>query len=181
MQIPKKMSETIIAKNKYLQVKEKIFLEVWGTKSNFLSLGSVKEIQKWIYVLPILSTWDVLYIKEYRTWPEKVVIGFPVWFYEEDLTEVENAVKELQEETWYFSDEIEYIWKSIVENYIEWEMKYYIAKNCYKVGDQALEVWENIEVHISSIEDFETMILNWEVESSKAAYIFLLARRKWLI
>ena len=84
----------------------------------------------------------------------------------------------MKEETWYFSEEIEFLWESIIENYFEWKVLYYIAKNCKKISNQDLEIWENIWVFKTSISEFEKMISDWKVLSSKTGYCFLLAKLK---
>lgn len=100
---------------------------------------------------------------------------------EDNISHIELVKKELLEETGYFSDEIIFLGESIIENYFEWKISYFIAKNCKKIQDQNLEIWENIEVFETSIENFEKMILNGEVESSKTAFCFFLARWKKFI
>ena len=94
------------------------------------------------------------------------------------VDEIENCKRELKEETWYFSEEIEFLWESIIENYFEWKVLYYIAKNCKKISNQDLEIWENIWVFKTSSSEFEKMISDWKVLSSKTAYCFLLAKLK---
>ena len=182
MHIPKKIKEIEISNNNYVKVINKIFLEKDWLERDFLVLSSSNEKNKiWNIVLPITENNEVIYLKEFRVWPEKVVINFPGWALEEWITEIENCKKELEEETWYSSNEFEYLWKSIVENSIEWELRYYLARNCKSIWEQRLEHWENIDVYTTTIDNFEKMILDWEVESSKTAYIFLLARKKWII
>lgn len=181
MYIPKKISEKIVISNKYLKVAKKIFSEENWKKNSFLITSHNKKKSIWTFVLPITSNGEIIYLKEYRYWPEKIVINFPVGILENWISEIKNCKRELLEETWYDSDEIIYLWKSIIENYFEWEIKYYIAKNCKKSSKQKLDNWENIEVFKTSTENFENMILWWEVESSKTAYCFFLALKSGYI
>ena len=181
MQIPKKIKEIEVVNNWYVKVIDKIFLEKDWKEHSFLVLSNNNKIVAWTYVLPITEDNQIIYLKEFRVWIEKVIINFPLGTLEDWLTEVENCKKELEEEAWYTSDDFKYLWKSFVENAQEWEVKYYLAKNCKNIWEQKLETCENIDVFTTTIENFENMILNWEVESSKTAYIFLLARKKGLI
>ncbi len=178
MESPKKIWERIIASNPYLKVMEKKFQDDLWNESSFLITWHNKEKSIWTFVLPLTKDKKILYLKEYRYGPEKFVINFPVWILEYWLTETENCKIELQEETWYTSENIQYIWNSIIENYFQWEVKYYIAYDCEKISKTKLENWEKIEVFSASVENFEKMILEGEVLSSKTAYIFLLARMK---
>ena len=181
MYIPKKVSEKIIASNPYLKITEKKFFEESWKQSNFLITSHNKQKSIWTFVLPITDKNEIIYLKEYRYWPEKVIINFPVGILEDWISEIENCKRELQEETGYNSDNVTYLWKSIIENYFEWEIKYYIAKNCKRLSKQKLDNWENIKVFKTSIENFEKMILWWEVESSKTAYCFFLALKSGYI
>ena len=67
------------------------------------------------------------------------------------VDEIENCKRELKEETWYFSEEIEFLWESIIENYFEWKVLYYIAKNCKKITNQNLDEWWEI-INIKEME-----------------------------
>ena len=100
---------------------------------------------------------------------------------DDGISEIENCKKELLEETWYISDEIELLTESIIENYFEWTLRYFVAKNCKKLKSQELEAWENIEIFSSSLEDFQKLILDWKVLSSKTAFCFFLAKAKWYL
>ena len=181
MKKPKKIYEKVVVQNPYLKVSEKRYEDENGNISSFLITWHNKEKTIWTFVLPITQDWEILYLKEYRYWPEDFVINFPVWMLDDWVDEIENCKRELKEETWYFSEEIEFLWESIIENYFEGKIRYYIAKNCKKIANQDLEVWENICVFKTSISEFEKMILDWKVLSSKTAYCFLLAKLKNMI
>ena len=75
---------------------------------------------------------------------------FPVWILEPNLTKIENIKKELSEETWYKSNEIEHIWETIVWNYDNTKIVLYKANNC-ELWKQELEDWEVIEVFTCSL------------------------------
>ena len=185
MYIPKKISEEIVLKNRHRKIIKKEFLEKNWEISSYLIYAHDTEITIWTFILPLTKDGQIIYIKEYRAWPEKVVISFPVGALDDNITEIENCKKELEEETWYTSENIIYLWDSIIENYYEWEAKYYVALNCELKWKQELDVGENIDVYKTSVSDFYKMVLSWEVKSSKTAYCFLLAKEKgyfdWLL
>ena len=179
MYIPKKILDKEVVSNKYVKILQKDFEEESWKISSFLIYWHNKKKTVGTFVLPLLPNNNLLYIKEFRAWPEKVVISFPVGALDDWITEVENAKKELEEETGYTSDEISFLWKSIIESNFEWEAQFYIARNCYKKWGQKLDNWENIDVYEASIEEFYSMILDWQINFSKAVHCFLLAKEKW--
>lgn len=178
MKIPIKISEKIVVQNPYLKVLEKNFVDENGKTSSFLITGHNQEETEATFILPLTKNNTILYLKEFRYWPEEIVINFPVWMLENGFSHHENAKKELLEETGYFSDEIEFLGETIIENYFEGKISYFIAKNCEKLWNQNLEEGEKIEVFEASIEEFEGMILDGKVRSSKTAFCFLLAKMK---
>ncbi|ATU05682.1 hypothetical protein BKN14_04575 [Candidatus Gracilibacteria bacterium HOT-871] len=178
MKIPEKIFEKIIVSNPYLKVSQKDYIDEKGNKSSFLITGHNKKESIGTMILPITSDGQILYLKEYRYGPEKFVINFPVGMLDDGISEIENCKKELLEETGYISDEIELLTESIIENYFEGTLRYFVAKNCKKLKSQELEAGENIEIFSSSLEDFQKLILDGKVLSSKTAFCFFLAKAK---
>lgn len=181
MFIPKKISESLVAANPYLKVMNKKFVDKEGRESNFLITSNNKKKSIWTFIMPITEDDKIIYLKEYRYGPEKIVINFPVWMLDDGLSELDNCKKELREETGYESQDIVFLWESIVENYFEWSVKYYIAKWCKKTSNPKYDFSEKIEVYSCSPEEFEKMILNWEILSSKTCYCFFLAKSMWFL
>ena len=91
----------------------------------------------------------------------------------------EAAKRELEEETWFYSDDLDFLSETIIWNYFEWKILYYVAKNCEKIWEQNLESWENIQVYTATFAEFEKMILDWEVKSSETAFCYFLAKTRW--
>ena len=176
---PKKILEKEILSNKYIKILQKDFINPNFSKSSFLIYWHNKEQTIWTFVIPITKDNEIIYIKEYRAWPETEVISFPVWALEDNISEIENCKKELEEETWYISNNIEYLWECIIENNFEWKAKFYIALGCTKKYKQNLENWENIKVYKTAIGDFKNMIINWKINFAKTVYWFTLAENKW--
>lgn len=161
MELPKKISEEVVYNNKYRKViKKKFQIKNWNIHDFMITWQSWTKI--WTMVMPITKDWTIIYEKEYRYWTEEIIYNFPIWVLEEHLEEVENVKKELQEETWYNSNEIEYLWKTIAWNYDDWTIKYYIARNC-EAWTQDLEDSEYIEVIEESIEEFEKSVKSWKI------------------
>lgn len=178
MYIPKKISQKTVVHNPYLKVMEKKFLESNWKQSSFLIMAHNKKQSEATFVLPVTEYGTMIYLQEFRYGPEKVIINFPVGMLEDNISPIENVKRELYEETGYMSDNIEFLWESIIENYFEGRILYFIAKNCKKCGMQKLECGENIQVCETSIDEFEKMIIDGKVLSSKSAFCFYLAKMK---
>lgn len=86
----------------------------------------------------------------------KPFISFPGGASEEGEDMLENAKRELLEETGYASEDWE-LWFTtdiLRAAKIEWNNHFFIARNCQKVADQKLDPGEKIEVTLVSFEEF---------------------------
>ena len=161
MEKPKKIHEQIVFDNKYRKIIKKTFqIKNWKTHDFFIAWSSWTNIST--MVMPITKESKIIYGKEFRYGPQSFVNNFPFWILEENLEEIENVKKELKEETWYTSNNIEYLWESIMWGYETWIVKYYIAKDCIP-WEQKLEDSEYIETKLSTKKEFEKMIRRWEI------------------
>ncbi len=159
---------------------KKIFQNFYSLNSkvfNVLIYGGDKS-DSWTMLVPILDNWNILYLREYRYWPDEFIYNFPVWKQEPELTSEENIAKELKEETWCVAEKFEYLWETIVWNYSWWKLKYFLAKNVKKAWNQELEEPEQIEVIESIIEDFEKLIQIWAVKCPLTITAFYLAKSR---
>lgn len=177
-QAPKKIWEKIVVDNWFRKIISKDFEDKKWNKSNFL-IASHVWISEAIVVLPITENKEILYIKEFRYWLEENIISFPMWWLEKGLKKMDIVKKELKEETWYESTNIQFLFDSIVSNYENTKVFHYFAKDC-KIWKQDLESTEFIEVKNTSIENFEKMILDWEVKCPLTISCFFFAKRKKL-
>lgn len=178
MQIPEKISEKVLTENKYRKVFEMTYkLSSWKEKS-FIITGHNNTETSATMIIPITKDWEILYLREFRYWPEKFIINFPIWMQENYLSEEENCRKELLEETWYNYESIEFIGETIIENYSKWQIRYFLATWCEKNQEIWLEEWEIIEVHKTSIDNFSKMITDWDVQCSFSISWFFLALNK---
>lgn len=181
MQKPKKIWEKIVFDSPFRKVIQKDFIVKDWTTHNYMVTSQWDSKRAWTMALTITNKWEIIYWKEFRYWTEEFIAQFPVWILEEDLSEVENIKKELKEEVWYDSDNIEYIWDTTVWNYDDTIIKHYIARDCYSIWWNTPEVWEYIEVCKTSIEDFEEMIRSWKVKCPLTLSCWSLAKSKKLI
>jgi ADP-ribose pyrophosphatase len=179
MEIPKKVSEKIVLDNNYRKIISKDFEWKNWKISNFL-IASHSWQNKAVVILPITKENKIICIKEFRYWIEDILIWFPMWWVELNLSLKENAKKELNEETGYSSENIELIWENITWNYEDTLIYNFIARNCIP-WKQNLENTEFIEYFELSIEDFEQKIINWEVKCPLTLSCFCFAKMKWLV
>lgn len=75
---------------------------------------------------------------------------------EEGNTQLEDAKRELLEETGYESDDWSEWFVSDILHYakMEWNNHFFIAKNCKKTSEQNLDSGEKIETTLVSLEEF---------------------------
>lgn len=174
MQLPEKLSEKVLFDNGYRRLLEKKF-EIKNSVIHDYQTTSISGINIATMIIPITSDWQIIYNKEFKYWPEKLMISFPVGVLDEGISRIENAKKELKEESWYETKNIEYIWETIAANYDDTIISYFLARNCVFIW-QDLELWEYIETYKTSVENFEKMILSWEVKCPLTISCFFLAR-----
>lgn len=176
---PLKVSETLVTKNNHRKILNRNFISKKWEENSFIVSSSVWN-KKVVVILPIGEEKQIIFTEEFRYWPELYIIGFPSGAVEENEGWGDAAKRELSEETWYFSKEIIYLWRSIVWAYDTGFVEYYAARDMiYKNHD--LESTEYIETKKTTTSNFEKMILKWEVLSPLSVNCFYLAKAKWLI
>lgn len=179
MEKPIKISEEILYETPYRNLIWKNFkIKNWEVHQ-FVVIDQI-ETKYGTMVLPITKNGEIIICKEFRYWIERSIYNFPIWILEKNLTEIENIKKELKEESWYISDDISYLWETMVWNYDTTIIKHYIAKNCM-YWEQELENWEYIKTEKISIKKFEKMIKNWEILCPLTISCYTIAKFNWLI
>lgn len=179
MQIPEKISEEVIYENPWRKIILKT-LEVKKWIIHTYPISSHIDEKIATMVFPLNKNKEVIFCKEWRPWIEDFIYNFPVWIKEKYLTFEENAKKELKEEVWVPSENIVYLWKTIVANYDNTIIKYFLALDCEE-QEQELEEWEIIEVQKCSISEFEQKIISLKINCPLTISCFSLAKLKGLI
>lgn len=106
------------------------------------------------FVIAILPDWHILLTRQEQPLISEF-ISLPGWSFDSpDEDPLDCACRELREETGYTSDTIipwfEFSWTKNVNTSVH----YYIARNCYKVGDVIPDAWEKIQVFTVSFDEF---------------------------
>lgn len=177
MQKPIFSNKKITSSNKYLKSIQRDFIDSQGRKGNIITLEWING--KWgTFILAITKDKKIILNKEYKFWPDDFIYTFPSWWIDES-DDKKNALKELEEETWYTSDEnIEYIWETIQNWYITWLNKLFFVKDCYKKSAAETHEWEEIETIFVDLEDFSKMVLRWEILDSYTLVNYFLVKEK---
>ena len=121
MYIPQKFYEEILVSNPYLKVSEKKYFDEHWKESSFLITWHNRNKTVWTCVLPITKDKRIIYLKEFRYWPEDWIINFPIWMLDDWVDEISNWKRELEEETWFYSDDLDFLSETII-----WNEKYFI-------------------------------------------------------
>ena len=79
MYTPQKFYEEILVSNPYLKVSEKKYFDEHWKESSFLITWHNRNKTVWTCVLPITKDKRIIYLKEFRYWPEDWIINFPIW------------------------------------------------------------------------------------------------------
>ena len=180
MKIYKKLSEKVVLDNWFRKIISKDF-DDWNWIIDSYLISSHIWTNYWAMIFPITRDNEVIYIKEYRFGIEDYLYSFPVGKQELDLDIEENAKKELEEETWYIWWKMVYLWETIVANYDQNLVKYFLANDVYLWSKQKLDSWESIEVFKCTKEEFEEKIKSGLINCPLTITCYTLAKLKWYV
>lgn len=179
MQKPIKISEKNVFDSRFRKIISKSFSIKNNQIHDYFITTQWDKHKAWTMVFALTRSWEIIYTKEFRYWVEEWIINFPVWVWEDDLTAEENIKKELLEETGYTYDwKLKNLWDTIVWNYDDTKILHFLARDCYETSNPKPEDWEYIEVHKTSIENFEKMIISWKVKCPLTISCFYLWKSK---
>lgn len=176
----KKIKEELIIDNWFRKIVSKDF-DNWNKIIDSYLISSQIWTNYWVMVFPITRDKKVIYIKEYRFGIEDYLYSFPVGKQEIWEEIEETAKKELEEETWYIWWEITYLWETIVANYDQNLVKYFIINNLENLSKQKLDSWEEIEIFKCSLAEFEEKIKSGLINCPLTLSCYTLAKLKWYV
>ena len=119
-------------------------------------------------VVPVLKDGRIVLVRQYREAVDQYCYEIPGGAYDSDTEDGRDCVqRELEEETGYYSDDIEFLLgiHSLVA-FCDEQVKIYVAKNLQETT-QHLDEEEEIEVHIFSVEEIKEMIHTGKITDAK--------------
>lgn len=128
-----------------------------------------------VIVLPILETGEVLLQRSYKHGSENIIVECVAGLVDEGEDPLDTARRELQEETGYSSDTLEYK-GTVFANPTGSNMKYhfFVASDCVQVGEQMLDEAEQIEIFtVPSVEAAKTYLLQKDIYTTSATRAML--------
>lgn len=129
----KTIKENLIFQNKYASVYNNDVIDFKGNKSTYLTTTSIyNPPQKGVCVLPLNNKGEVFLFKEYRYAIQGYINTLVLGGVEEHLSVLDNAKKELKEETSLISDnfvEVGFI-AQFEPGKSNSDVHFYIAKDC---------------------------------------------------
>ncbi len=127
----------------------------------------ILEYGTWVTIVALTKRQEVLLIKQYRHGAQKIIWELPGGAVDEDEEPITAAKRELLEETGYSSDNIIEIGRVSPNPASHTNLMYaYVALDAKRVGSQALDEIEEIEVYPIPLDEAILMVRNGELLQS---------------
>ncbi len=140
------------------------------------------ESKPWVNIIPLTLDNEVVFIKQFRHGTKNITLEIPGGIVEEEDDPRTAAIRELEEETGYSSQHVEFLGRvhpnpAFLNNWCYT----YLAKDVKKVHEQRLEEREDIEVVIIPLNQVMDLILTEKITHSLviSAFTFFFARGSW--
>lgn len=123
-------------------------------------------------ILPITEDNKVILAIEPRVFTKETVdIGLPAGYIEENELPVLSAIRELEEETGYTSNDLELLGSYYQDQGCSGAYNfYYLARNCKKVKEQKLDKDEFIKYILVTFEELEELMKRGYIKGLNSAY-----------
>lgn len=106
------------------------------------------------FVIAILPDWDIILTRQEQPLISEFISLPGGSFDSPDENPIDCALRELREETWYTSDSIVPWFEFSGTKNVNTSVYYYIARDCYRVGDVIPDAGEKIEVFTVTFDEF---------------------------
>ncbi|MDB9372664.1 NUDIX hydrolase [Nodularia sphaerocarpa] len=116
-------------------------------------------------ILPITNHQEIVFVRQYRHGVSEILIELPAGSFDAAIEDAETAaVRELQEETGYVSQKVTKL-ATLYDNPVKDTNKIhlFLAENVIKIGEQKLDVTEDIEVILIPVASVLDKIINGEI------------------
>ena len=125
-----------------------------------------------VIILPITEDNKVILAIEPRVFTKETVdIGLLAGYIEENELPVISAIRELEEETGYTSNDLEFLGSYYQDQGCSGAYNfYYLARNCKKVKKQKLDKDEFIKYILVTLEELEELMKRGYIKGLNSAY-----------
>ncbi len=120
-----------------------------------------------VVIVPILADGRVVLIRNYRIAVEQELVELPAGTLDRDEPLIDTARRELIEETGYRPGKLELLCELCMSPGILDEKMHVFVAHSLTVGEQALELGEQITTLPTTIEELDKMMVNGEIRDSK--------------
>lgn len=130
-------------------------------------------------ILPVTENKKIVLAVEPRVFTKETVdIGLPAGYIEDDELPEVSAIRELEEETGYTSNDLIYLGSYYQDQGCSGAYNYYyLARNCEKVKDQNLDEGEFIKYILVTIEELYELLETNQIKGLNSAYAIEKAKK----
>lgn len=154
------VSKKLVFENKYRPVEERRLRRSDGFEKSFYITVSGDVVS----LFGVTEDNKVLVLSEYY-FAEQQRVNTLVGGFVEDEDYRKTAERELREESGCTAKEFVYLGKAMKSKYVTGYVHFYLAKGVKKVGNQELDLSEDIDVGFVELEEFKKMLEDCEINS----------------
>ena len=119
----------------------------------------IVEVPNWCNTVMVTNDEKIILVKQYRYPINKTTLELPGGIIEKNEIPLQAALREMEEETGYTSNEIEFLFKVAPNPALQNNTAYfYLAKNAVKTTTQSLDQFEEIEIELFDKEQIKKLL-----------------------
>ncbi|SFL83763.1 ADP-ribose pyrophosphatase [Gracilibacillus orientalis] len=135
-----------------------------------------------VAIIPVTKDNKIIFVKQYRKPLEKTLVEIPAGKLEHGEAPEVTAIRELEEETGYTTDQLTYVTSFYTSPGFADEIMYLYKTNSLEKVEQpkAMDEDEFVEIMELSLEEAERLVVEQEIHDAKTAYAILYLKQKGL-